>query len=46
MVGSDGSSRYDWYCLDCGKSYHEEAPARADQDSLTALLMNCAAVAA
>lgn len=38
MVGSDGSSYYDWYCRDCHASGHSETPARPATE--THLLMN------
>ncbi len=30
-IGSDGSSKTYWYCMECGTSYNEETPARAAQ---------------
>ncbi len=32
MVSTDGASRYDWYCPECGTSGHSETPARATPD--------------
>lgn len=27
-MSSDGSSKLDWHCKDCGKSFHSETPAQ------------------
>lgn len=27
-LSSDGSSKLDWHCKDCGKSFHSETPPR------------------